>query len=65
MNVLLFEAETIKKMNYNIIILFIIKETLHINTLMLFLIFVHESNKTIESPNIAKEVRNCVSNKLI
>ena len=26
---------------------------------------VHESNKTIESPNIAKEVRNCVSNKLI
>ena len=26
---------------------------------------VHESNKTIISPNIAKEVRNCVSNKLI
>ena len=29
------------------------------------LMLVHESNKTIISPNIPKEVRNCVSNKLI
>jgi hypothetical protein len=43
----------------------VVNEIIHLIIHNIEAILVHESNKTIISPNIPKEVRNCVSNKLI